>query len=148
MAKVKELSEAKVRSNEAALSFEGQVSLTKQSDAASCDINNIMKNYERTGQLPTVLGPEGFYADVSEFGDFRECQEVVLRAQEAFMSLDARVRARFGNDPAQMLDFVSDEKNRAEAIDLGLVAELAKADSAAAVPATDVKSKDDKKVKE
>ena len=37
------------------------------------------------------------------------------------MALDANVRKRFHNDPAELIDFVSDEKNRDEAVRLGLL---------------------------
>ena len=46
---------------------------------------------------------------------------MVNQARDLFMSLDAEVRKRFGNDPAQLLDFLADNKNYDEAKKLGLV---------------------------
>ena len=36
-------------------------------------------------------------------------------------SLLSRVRKRYNNDPAELLEFVMDEKNREEAVFLGLI---------------------------
>lgn len=95
-------------------------SLTRQSEADACDVNLIMARYEKTGVLPSV-GREAFFADVSEMGDYREALENVRRADEAFMSLPAKVRGRFGNDAAEFLDFCSDVENRAEMVEMGLI---------------------------
>ncbi len=95
-------------------------SLTRQSEAADTNINTIMRRYETTGVLPTA-GREGFYADVSEMGDYRTALEQVRRADEAFMQLPAHVRARFDNDAALFLDFTSDPANKDEMREMGLI---------------------------
>ncbi len=95
-------------------------SLTRQSEMAACDINNIMAKYEKTGVLP-VEGREAFYADVSMMGDYRSALENVRMADEAFMSLPAKVRSKFDNDPAGFLDFCSDPANRDEMVEMGLI---------------------------
>lgn len=94
--------------------------LTKQSEAAACDINLIMKNYDRTGLLPQAV-KEAVFMDVSEVGDFRTALAVIQTAQEGFMRLPAVVRAEFRNDPAEFVDFCSDPGNRARLVELGLV---------------------------
>lgn len=95
--------------------------LTQQSAKDECDINIIIERAKRGA----VIEPR---PEVPRYGDFtdiptdlRECLIVVRRADELFMSLDAQVRRRFDNDPAKMLDFLNDSKNREEAISLGLV---------------------------
>lgn len=95
-------------------------SRTRQSEAAACDINNIMRRYEQTGVLP-VDGREAFYADVSQMGDYRTALEQVRLANEAFLELPAGLRRRFDNDPAAFLDFTSDPANRKEMQELGLI---------------------------
>lgn len=98
---------------------EGQ-SCTEQAHAQAADINTIMLRYERSGLLPQKA--EGArYGDFSGVVDYHSAVESVRRADEAFMSLDPRVRARFENDPGKLLEFLSDEGNRKEAEDLGLV---------------------------
>ena len=98
----------------------GRKSRTRQADAAGVDINAIMKKYEKTGVLP-VQGREAFYADVSQMGDYRTALEQVRMANDAFMQLPAAVRSKFDNEPALFLDFCSDDSNRAEMVEMGLI---------------------------
>lgn len=85
-----------------------------------CDINTLMSRYE-VGGLPEPIAPAQ-YADVTGFS-FEAAQEVLRRGREAFEALPARVRDRFGNNPAAMLEFVHNPANVAEAVSLGLVRE-------------------------
>ena len=43
-----------------------------------------------------------------------------MQAQQSFESLPSELRGRFENDPAKLIDFLSDERNNAEAVKLGL----------------------------
>lgn len=117
-------------------------SFVQQCFAHECDINNILRNFERTGMLPDSRG-QAQYLDVSELTDYQSALNSVLYAQEAFDSLPAKVRERFANDPALLVDFVLDSNNRDECERLGLierksssdassVAEKSQADSSAA----------------
>ena len=103
------------------LSFEGDKGLTKQSDAKDCDINAIFKRYERTGQLPDMIVRDGSYGDFSDVPTYQEALNIVIRAKEQFMALDAGVRNRFDNDPAKFLAFATDEKNYDEMEKMGLL---------------------------
>lgn len=103
------------------LSFEGDKGVTKQSDAKDCDINAIFKRYERTGQLPDMIVRDGSYGDFSEVPTYQEALNIVIRAKEQFMALDAGVRNRFDNDPAKFLAFATDEKNYDEMEKMGLL---------------------------
>ena len=95
-------------------------SRTKQAAARLCDINCIMERASRTGCMP-IASRVGHYLDVSGVLDYQFSLERVREADALFAALPAVVRRRFGNDPAQMLAFVSDEKNREEAVKLGLI---------------------------
>lgn len=96
-------------------------SLTKQADAAACDINVIVQRWLKTGQLPTNLNDGmAHYADVSAVPDYRTCLDTVLAAQRQFEGLPALVRERFHNDPARFLDFVEDPANGPELVSMGL----------------------------
>lgn len=92
---------------------------TRQSESAACNINNIIKQYDRTGMLPQVNSP-GLYLDVTQMGDYREALHAVETANAIFMQLPAQVRADFQNDAATFLDWCSDPKNQAEMAKLGL----------------------------
>lgn len=97
-------------------------SLTKQSEAAACDINKIMAKYEKSGLLMHVNANEGFYADVSAVPDYQGALAIVRKSDEMFMSLPAEIRSRFDNDPAKYLAFCSDPANKQVMQDMGMLA--------------------------
>lgn len=90
------------------------------------NINEIFKKYVKTGILVEQGKP---MAGVPQFGvfeqfDFLESQNKVVQAKMAFNALPSRIRARFSNDPSKLLQFLGDEKNRSEAISIGLLTEI------------------------
>lgn len=94
---------------------------TRQEFKNECDVNVLMKKYQRTGILPG--DPRAMrYGDFSALPDFMTAMNTVARANEAFAALPAQVRKRFGNDPAEYVAFVSDPANIAEVRKLGLAA--------------------------
>lgn len=96
--------------------------LTSQSFREDADINNIIKRFTKSGQLPPMRGDgQPFYGDVSEFSGLADALIKVQEAQDLFMQFPANVRERFENDPVQLIEFLGDEKNRSEAEALGLV---------------------------
>lgn len=52
--------------------------------------------------------------------DFHAAHNKLIEAQVQFAGLPARVRSRFNNEPYQLLRFVEDPQNHAEAVLLGL----------------------------
>lgn len=95
-------------------------SMTQQQFQDECDINTIMQQFKVTGQLP-VSGRMPEYADYSDaVTDYQTAMNAIREAKENFMSLPSRVRERFHNDPQELLDFVMDKDNQAEAERLGL----------------------------
>lgn len=111
----------------------GDPSLARQSQAEDADINVIVKRFGLTGKLPDNVRPPT-YADFEDVWDFQTAMNAVVAAQASFMAMPADVRARFGNDPHQFVEFCSDEKNLDEMRRLGLAVSRAAAD-AEAVPA-------------
>lgn len=95
-------------------------SLTQQQFLEETDINTIVDRFGITGQLPENPQPPQ-YADFEGIFDFQAAQNAVIAADRAFMTFPAKVRNRFQNDPQQMLEFVSNKENRAEAEALGLL---------------------------
>lgn len=94
--------------------------MAQQQFREECDINTIMERFGRTGELiAPVRMPQ--YGDFDGVNDYHSAMNAIVEAQSAFDSLPAKIRARFGNDPAEFLDFVYNEENRDEAIRLGLV---------------------------
>lgn len=94
----------------------------KQSFKAECDINNILKQYSVTGQIAHInqKAAQGAYVDLPDPLDFQESIELIRLAESSFSTLPAKVRDRFGNDPAEFLQFMADPDNQDEAIELGL----------------------------
>lgn len=109
------------------------LSLTRQAHRDECNINSIMKKYERTGLVEHVNRFGGSYGDFVGVQDYQASVNQVMEAHEAFMTLPAAVRKRFDNDPGQFLDFVMDASNLDEMRALGL-ANPPPADNDADVP--------------
>lgn len=93
---------------------------TDQSQAAACDINNIMSQYERTGAISHQAAHAGQYGDFSQTNDFQTSQIQLIQAQQAFDAMPANIRKRMGNDPQTFLDFMENPDNLDESIELGL----------------------------
>lgn len=119
-------------SDESGLSCEDE-SLAIQSAAEEADINTIVRRFGLTGQLPSgVAMPR--YGDFSNLPDFHTAMNMVRQAQEGFMNVPAEIRARFGNDPQQLMQFLEDDRNRDEAVKLGLVKPAVSVEAASGTP--------------
>lgn len=93
---------------------------TKQSFKDECDINNLVKSWLRKGEPPP---PEdlSLYGDFTDGGDFLHQRNQIAIANAQFAALPSRLRARFDNDPAELLKFALDPANLQEAVELGVV---------------------------
>jgi phage internal scaffolding protein len=100
-------------------------SLTQQQFAEESDINNIVDRFMKTGHIPNAASmPQ--YADYEGVFDFQTAMNVVRQADENFMRMDAKVRARFHNSPQEFLEFFANPDNAQEAVRLGLAVPHAK----------------------
>ncbi|WNK14709.1 MAG: internal scaffolding protein [Microvirus sp.] len=106
--------------------FTGEItfppSRTKLEFAAQCDINNIIKEFTRTGQINHIAAKaaQGAFLDLPDDLDYQTSLNAVNRAQDAFAALPAAIRNRFGGDPAKFLAFCDDPANGPEMLELGL----------------------------
>lgn len=94
---------------------------TVQSDGVDADINVLVKRFGLTSDTapdPSIWQNIG---DFSELTDLHTMQQRVLEAKWAFGDLPSRIRERFGNEPANLLDFLDDPGNAREAAELGLL---------------------------
>jgi len=97
-----------------------EASLAQQQFKDECDINNILRQFNITGQLPDApLSPK--YGDFTGISDYKTALDRVIAADEEFMNLPATIRARFDNDAANLIAFLDQEENREEAVKLGLL---------------------------
>lgn len=108
-------------SDEAGIAFDPEEGRAQQQFRDEVDINTIVRRFGLTGELPE--NPRiALYGDLTGLPeDYRGMVEYVRGAEEAFMEFPAEIRKRFEHDPQRMIDFVMDEKNRDEAVSLGLV---------------------------
>ena len=94
-------------------------SLTQQQFKDEADINTIVNRFMKSGVLPTPVNmPQ--YIDYEGVFDFQTAMNTVRQADENFMRMDAKVRARFNNSPQEFLEFFGNPENIDEAIRLGL----------------------------
>lgn len=98
---------------------------TEQNHKKECDINNIIKKYDKTGLISHISRFEAKFGDLTGL-DFKTMQDAVKGAQSSFNALPPDIRNRFENDPGKLLAFMEDPKNRQEGIELGIIsAEMA-----------------------
>lgn len=109
--------------NQKPVIFAGE-SKTQQQFRDDADINNIIKRYT---ECPSASLMDRVCPRVPQFGDFSNVGDLQRNLNEirdagyAFDALPATLRARFNNDPLQLLAFVQDSSNRDEAVKLGLI---------------------------
>lgn len=101
--------------------FSDQLDKTHQSFRDECDINKVLERWMRSGALEHVQKRVPTWGDFTGAVDFKTAHDAVHEASEAFMTLGSDVRAKFANNPAELLAFLRDESNREEAIELGLI---------------------------
>lgn len=93
-------------------------SLTKQSFSKDSDIRNILAKYAKTG----ILGDQN---RKPIFGDFTNTEyqtslDLVANVNSSFEKLPVSIRDRFNNSPLDLIDFMADETNTDESVQLGL----------------------------
>ena len=72
-----------------------------------------------------TLNAQPMFGDFTDIpSSYHEALNVVTRAKQNFMLLDAKLRARFDNDPGQFVEFVSNPENKDECIKLGLIEQV------------------------
>ena len=97
-------------------------SLTEQSHKKECDINNIMRKYQKTGAITHQNKHEAEYGFATG-QTFLDAMLTVTKGQQMFDELPSSIRNKFYNDPAQFLDFVQDPANKQELMEMGLTEE-------------------------
>ena len=104
-------------------------SLTVQ-DAPDADINVLMARMGiKDGSiLPADLNitAPGYYGDLTDIPDMQEALARVHEAEDRFMELPAKIRARFNNRPFELHMFINNPENYDEAVTLGLLQRVAK----------------------
>jgi phage internal scaffolding protein len=95
-------------------------SLAQQHMKDECDINVIIERFGVTGELPNApVSPQ--YGDFSGVTDYHSALNQINATMDDFMALPAKLRVRFDHDPVKLLEFLQNDTNRDEAIQLGLI---------------------------
>lgn len=96
--------------------------LTKQAFADECDINLIVKRYAQTGQITHLANRLGEFADVENI-DFQTAQNLIVKANELFAQIPAKIRAEFGHNSGEFLKFALNPASAPELAAMGLIDE-------------------------
>lgn len=97
-------------------------SLTKQEFKDECDLNIMMDKWARTGGIPDeLLNRPSVYGNFPTQNSYQEHANRVAEAKSDFEYLPSSTREFFANDVGNLIDFLSDETNLEEAVELGLV---------------------------
>jgi len=99
--------------------------LTEQSHAAECDINNILMKHNAGDLLAHVKHTQLQFGDFTAVNEYDEALNTIAKAREAFEAVPARIRERIGNDPGAFIELVTDPRRQDELVELGLAKAMA-----------------------
>lgn len=97
-----------------------EIILTEQNHKGEVDINNIVSKHglDLIAQNQKLVQ---LTFDENPNNDFQEMMNMLIKGQEAFMSLPANNRAEFNNNPAEYMDYVMNPENRDAMIERGWI---------------------------
>ena len=79
-----------------------------------------MHKFEKNQLVEHVNEHRGDYGDFASFESYHDSVNRVIEAQDAFMTVPAKIRAQFDNDPASFLAFVQNPDNMESMVKMGL----------------------------
>jgi phage internal scaffolding protein len=96
-----------------------KIGRTKQAHKKESDINYIMAKYQKTGLMTNLKNNMPNYGFATS-NDFHTSMNIITKAQSMFDELPSTIRNKFENKPEKFLEFVGDQDNLPEMIELGL----------------------------
>jgi len=93
--------------------------LTEQNHKDETDINKIVRKYNKTGLIDHLNQFEKQYADMTGY-DYQDAMNTIAAANTMFEGLPSAIRNKFDNDPAKFINFVDDEANADQLVEMGL----------------------------
>lgn len=101
-------------------------SMTDQSQYQESDINYIVKKYAdgRTGITTLDLGADSGvlqYGDTLLPGDYETALDLINAVNEEFYELPSQIRAEFNHNPKELIDALSDPRQKSRLESLGLL---------------------------
>ena len=105
-----------------ALDCSKEKSMTHQSHKDECDINTILRNYQKTGDPTPFMSTRSpqWGIDAPTDVDFKSAMDTLALGNTMFAELPAHLRDKFHNDPAEYLAFCHNADNLDEMVQLGL----------------------------
>lgn len=106
--------------------FKDAPHLTADEFKQEADINFLLARYVKTGSLYTAdemlkAKARPRFGDFTGIPDYHESLNKMNAALELFQELPLKIRQRFHDSPVELLAFLQDENNRAEAETLGII---------------------------
>jgi hypothetical protein len=92
---------------------------TEQAHKKQCDMNHILRNYQKTGLIQHAKKYEGTYDDIT-VQDFQEAMFKVQNAMNMYEELPSNIRERF-NGPEAFIAFTNDPANAPEMQRMGIL---------------------------
>ena len=101
--------------------------LTEQSNAIGMSPKEQVEKFLKTGQKPTnVVDPSKLkFGDFTKADNYQDVLNIQIQAQESLSSLPSSLRERFRNDPAKLMEFCLNPKNKEEMDKLGMLSKEA-----------------------
>ena len=99
---------------------EQEIGRTEQCHKNLCSIDNIIRQYDKTGLITHLNNAVANYGDFTEVNEYQDSLNLVMEAQDAFAELPSHIRKKFDYDPGQFFEFATNPENKDELIDLGL----------------------------
>lgn len=85
-------------------------SLAQQHMKDECDINVLMDRFVVKKAIPQLEMPP-LQGDFENVPTYQEALNMMVAANRSFMSMDAKIRARFENDPGKFVEYASNPEN-------------------------------------
>lgn len=100
----------------------GEVMMTKQEFKDECDIENILKQFSKTGIIEHITKQEAQWLELPDAMDYQQSLETMRQAQEAFESLPSVVREKYDNNPERFLEALHDPSQKDYLTEVGIFA--------------------------
>lgn len=115
---------------------------TEQHHAEALNINVIAARYGITdGSIIPQAQDPAHYGDFTEAPrDYREALDRIRTAEARFLSLPAAIRAKFNNQPLELVSWLNNPENLDEAVKLGLLQQAQEPQPPAPQPALNTKA--------
>lgn len=94
--------------------------MTKQAFKDETNINNIMARYIKDGVMDHVNTHQGNYGNFIGYENYHTSLNQILQAEAMFLTIPAKIRALFNNDPATFLAFADNPENQKTMVEIGL----------------------------